>query len=171
MRTLSSNLYNALAGPVQQPALLVEIGFSTPWRATTGATLSWNGQTWARHDIEVAGLRVEALRVSGTVVVGNTVSGIGAMLLNEGAVDRSVRIWAYDAGATSLADVVPLCAEAVGASYELDPQTNEARITLRHRCEHVLGPRTFLTPETFGPMLPAGGALRINGIDLVLDRR
>lgn len=172
MRTLTTALSTALGAPVQQPALLVEIGFSTPWRRTTGAQITWNGRTWLRDDFEVEGLVVEALRISGTVVIGNANSGIAGLLLNEGATDRPIRIWGYDAAATGAGDVVLLCGDAVGSTYRLSPTgPSEARIELRHRCEHVFGPRTWITPDALGPMLPAGAAMKINGIDLVLDRR
>lgn len=167
MRTLTTALQTALGAPVQRPALLVRIDFSTPWRATTDATLTWDAQTWTRADVDVQGLAVEALRIAGTVVIGNADNLIGATLLAEGVTDRRVRIWGYDAAATALADVV-LLADAVGSTYSLTER--EARVALRHRTDHVYGPRTYIGPETLGPLLPAGTVLRINGTDYTLER-
>lgn len=167
MRSLSGALQTALGAPVQQPALLVQIDFTAAWRGTTGAMLTWDGQTWARSDLAVEGLTVDALQIGGTVIVGNADSVIGATLLNEGVTDRRVRVWGYDAAATALADVV-LLADAVGSTYQLTER--EARIVLRHRTDHVYGPRTYIAPEVVGPMLSAGTVLRINGIDYTLER-
>jgi hypothetical protein len=168
MKTLSSALQTALGAPVQRPAVLVEIAFSTVWRGTTGAAITWSGQSWPARDMSMAGLRVDALAVNGSVVIGNTDDAMAALLLNEGIADRPVKIWGYDAAATATADVVLLSGDSVGASFVLTER--EARIDLRHRAELVVGPRTWLTPENFGPMLPAGATLRINGVDYTLSR-
>jgi hypothetical protein len=46
------------------------------------------------------------------------------------------------------------------------------RISLRHRSEFIASPRTYVNPQAgFTNLLPAGTVLRINGIDLRLDRR
>jgi hypothetical protein len=167
MRALTAALQTALGAPVQRPALLVRIDFSTPSRFTTDATLTWDSQTWTRVDLDVQGLLVDALDISGTVVIGNADNVIGALLLNEGSTDKRVRIWGYDAAATALADVV-LLGDAVGSTYSLTER--EARIELRHRTDHVYGPRTYIGSETLGPLLPAGTVLRINGADYTLER-
>jgi hypothetical protein len=167
MRTLSAALQTALGAPVQRPGLFVEIGFSTPLRITTRDTITWNGVSWTRVDMDVQNLNVEALSIRGTVVIGNADNIIGALLLNEGITDRRIRIWGFDAGATALGDVVQL-ADAAGATYGLTER--EARIELRHRTAHVYGPRTYIGPETLGPLLPAGTVLRINGTDYTLER-
>jgi hypothetical protein len=167
MRALTAALQTALGAPVQRPALLVRIDFSAPSRFTSDATLAWDSQTWTRADLDVQGLVVDALEISGTVVIGNADNVIGALLLNEGSTDKRVRIWGYDAAATALADVV-LLGDAVGSTYSLTER--EARIELRHRTDHVYGPRTYIGSETLGPLLTAGTVLRINGADYTLER-
>lgn len=169
MKSLTAALTAALGAPVQQPAALVQIAWSTVWRGTTGAPLTWNGFTWPRRDMDLEGLIVGALDLSGTLVLGNPDDLVGALLLNEGAADVGVQIWAYDAAATGTADVVLIAGAAIGTTYSLSER--EARIALVHRARHLLGPRTWITPEAFGPLLPAGATVRINGSDLTLDRR
>lgn len=169
MKTLSSALSAALGAPVQQPAILVQAGFSTVRRWSSFATTTWNGQTWTKEDIQLDQLQVGALRVSGTLVVGNNDDGIGALVLAEGVQDRAITIWGYDAAATALGDVVWLCT-AVGASAQVG--LRDVRIALRHRSEFMQAPRTFVGPAAgITGLLPAGAALRINGIDYVLERR
>ena len=169
MRTLTTALNNALAAPVQRPAVLVQIAFASTLRMTSNATLSWNGSTWTSTPVSVDGLVVEALRVSGAIVVDNRDGVIGGLILGEGVQDRPISIWGYDAAATATADVVWL-ASCVGASAQVS--ATEARIALRHPCEFTSGPRTFVNAAAgFTNLLPAGAVLRINGIDMRLERR
>jgi len=169
MKTLSSPLSTALSAPVQRPALLVSIGFATVQRYSSGGTLSWNGFTWTAADMRVEGLAVDALRVGGTLVVGNLDDAIGALILSEGIQDKAITIYGYDAAATATADVVWL-ADAVGAGAQLSAR--EARIALRHKSEFTTCPRTYVNASAgFNQLLPAGTVLRINGIDMLLERR
>lgn len=168
MRSLSSPLNTALAAPVQRPAILASIAFSSVQRYSSGGTLSWSGNTWTAADIRVEGLQVEALRVSGTLVIGNLDDAIGALILAQGIQDKAIVIYGYDAAATASGDVVWLC-NAVGASCQLTHR--EARIALRHKSEFVGSPRTFVNSTAgFNQLLPAGTVLRINGIDMRLER-
>lgn len=169
MRTLSSALSTALAAPVQQPAILVEVGFSTPSRWSSFATLAWNGYTWMKEAIEVQGLAVQALTVSGSLVIGNGDDVAAALVLNEGVADRPIRIWGYDAAATALGDVV-LLADAVGAAATI--ATDAVTITLRAPNEFTLAPRTFVNYAAgFAHLLPAGTVLKINGAAYKLGGR
>lgn len=169
MRTLSTPLSNALAAAVQRPGLLVSIGFSTVQRYSSAGTISWNGFTWTAANIRVGELEVGALTVSGTLSIGNLDDAIGTLILAQGIQDKAISIYAFDAAATATADVVWL-ATAVGASAQLS--ATEARIALRHKSEFVNSPRTYVNAAgNFNQLLAAGTALRINGIDLTLERR
>lgn len=168
MKSISTALSAAIGAPVQRPAVLVELGFSPVRRYSSFDTLAWNGQIWTKDDISVDGLEVEALRVAGDLTIGNADGVIASAVLSQGVQDRSIRIWAYDAAATALGDVVWL-ADAVGAGVQI---TNQAvRIQLRHPSELVLSPRTFVGEANFGTLLPAGATLKINGRDYLLARR
>ena len=168
MKALSGPLSAALGAPVQQPALLVEAGFTTVRRWSSFASITWNGHSWAREDVAVEGLEVGALRLAGTLLLGNADDAAGALALAEGVQDRGFRLWGYDAAATGAADVVWL-ADAVGAGAQVGARS--VRIELRHRAEFMLAPRTFVTPEAFGHLLPAGTLLKINGQDFRLARK
>lgn len=170
MKTLSGALSAALNAPVQKPALLVQMDFGTVRRWSSMATVGWNGNTWTARDMQLQGLLVQPLRVAGTLVLGNADDEIGTLVLTEGVQDRRIVIYGYDAAAlTDVADAVWLC-EAVGASAQVD--TREVRITLRHRGEFVQSPRTYVNAAAgFTHLLPADTVLRINGIDMRLERR
>jgi hypothetical protein len=168
MKTLSSALSSALGAPVQRPALLVEAAFATTQRWSSMSNVTWNSQSWTARDMRVEGLAVQALRVSGTLVLGNADDAAGTLVLGEGVQDRLFRIWGYDAAATALADVVWL-ADAVGGSATVTPR--EVRIALRHRSEFVAAPRTLVTPAAgFNTTMAAPTIVRINGIDYRLER-
>lgn len=169
MKWLSTALSTAWAAPVQRPALLVEVGFSTVRRMSSFGTITWNGYTWNATALDVAGLVVLPFEVRGTLALDNRDGVAGALVLSQGSQDRTVRLWGYDAGATGTSDVLWL-ADAVGSVAMVSDTTVE--IQLRHRSEFVQAPRVTCTPEAgFGNMLPAGTVLRINGQDLRLDRR
>jgi hypothetical protein len=168
MRSFTAALIAALGGPVQQPAALVELGFSTPQRWSSFATLSWNALTWTREAIALDGLRVEALRLTGTLTIGNNDDVAAALVLAEGVTDRTVRIWGYDAAATATADVVWLADGVCGGATV---STDAVRIQLRHAAERTLVPRTFVDPATFGPLLPAGSVIKVGGVDYRIERR
>lgn len=168
MKTLSGALSAALGAAVQRPALLVQIGFGTVQRWTSASTMTWAGQTWSARDMRIDGLRVQALQVSGSLILGNADDVAGTLILAEGIQDKAITVWGYDAAATASGDVVWL-ATAVGASAQVDARA--VRIALRHRCEFVASPRARVTPAAgFGHLLPAGTVLRINGQDLRLER-
>lgn len=166
MKTLGGMLSAALGAAVQQPAILVSIGFSEPVRWSSYSTLSWGGYTWNKYDVRLDGLNVDAYRLSGTLAIGNGDDVAAAMVLNEGIQDRSISIWGYDAAAPT--DMVWL-ADAAGGSAQVGAQ--QVLIELRHPCALLLSPRTFVNATSFGPTLPDGAVLRINGQDVRLARR
>lgn len=171
MKTLSAALTTALGAPVQQPGIFVQAAFSTVQRWSSRSTTTWNSQTWnAMPGMSVDSLQVDFLRVEGSLVFTNLDDVLGALLGNEGASDRAITIWGYDAAATATADVVWLC-DAIGSSCQWDERS--ARIQLKHRTEGVPGLRVRAVPGTNGitTMLPAGAVVRINGIDYELGRQ
>lgn len=168
MRTLTTALQTALGGPVQQPAILVEIAFSTTARWSSFSTVTWNSLTWTREAVALESLQAEALRLTGSLVIANQDDAAAALVLNEGVADRSIRIWGYDAAATALSDVVWL-ADAIGGGCRVS--TDSVRIDLRHPAERMLAPRTFVDAAAFGTLLPAGTVIRIGSTDYRLERR
>lgn len=165
MNTIGSLLEAALGRPVQSPAVFVEVALVTTRRWSSFADADWNGATWAARDMEVRDLEVQAYTLSGTLILGNADNVAGALQLNEGFKDRSIRIWGYDASAPS--DVVWFC-DAVGGGVRVGP--NEVVITLRHPCDGLTSPRAVVSDATFGSCLPDGAVIRINGQDLRLER-
>ena len=168
MRTLSTALATALGAPVQTPAVLVQVDFPTARRWSSYADLSWNGQTWARQPLDLQNLVVGPLSLSGTLLLDNRDGQASQLVLGHGVQDRRIELWGYDAAATGLADVVWL-GVAVGGRVGISDTTVE--IALRHRCQHVSGPRQTVSPEAgFGSLLPPGAVVKINGTEMRIAR-
>jgi len=168
VRTLSSAISAALGAPVQRPAILVQMAFATTARWSSGPTVTFSGHTWPASDIAIEGLRVDALRVSGALIVGNTDGVFGAQCIAQGVQDRAIRIWGFDAAATAAPDFVWL-ADCQASATTIG--TRSVRMQLRHRAELATAPRTIIgTAAGFTQRLAAGTVLRIHGIDYRLER-
>ncbi|RZI62325.1 MAG: hypothetical protein EOP37_03205 [Rubrivivax sp.] len=166
MKEVGIALAAALGRPVQRPAVFVEAQFSTVQRWTSGPTTTWNGNVWTSTDLDVQDLLVQAYTLSGSLVLGNSKNEASALVINEGVVDRQFRIWAYDLAAPT--DVVVQCT-ALGGACDVGEQT--LSITLRHPCDGMVSPRTFITAADFGSGLPDGATIRIAGIDYQINRK
>jgi hypothetical protein len=167
MRSLSGILSAALSAPVTRPAVLVQADFATVQRWTSGAARDWDGHSWTAPGMRVEDLAVGTLELTGTLVLANADGSAGTLVLDEGVKDRPFTLWGYDAAAPT--EVVWLGA-AVGARAQVDPR--QVRISLRHRSEYTVSPRTYVgVGAGFNQMLAAGTVLRINGVDVRLDRR
>lgn len=170
MRSLSSALATALGAPVQRPAYLVEIGFATPWRASTYATVMFNSFQWTAADVRLERVSVDVGAVRGTVVVGNHDNAIGALVLAEGVSDKTIKIWGYDAAATAAPDFVQLVDARGGAVPEFS--ATEVQISLRGAAEFLTCPRLMVGPAAgVNTLLPSGAVIKVAGNEYRLDRR
>ena len=115
--------------------------------------------------MDLRDLDVQAFSLTGTLVLGNADNVAGALAVTERFMDKAVRIWGYDAAAP--ADTAWLC-DAIGGGVEIGPL--EVVLTLRHPCDGLTSPRTAVSDAAFGPCLPDGAVIRINGQDLRLER-
>ena len=168
MITLSAALQSAHGGPVQKPAWLVEVGFSAPVYLSSFDTVYFDSKTWTAADVDVSRVRVDATKVAGELSFGNADGAIGALLLTDGATDRRIRIYGYDAGATATADIV-LLAHCVGGEARIG--ATRATIRLRDSAEFTASPRVFVNQAGgFTHLLPAGSTLRLNGQTYKVDR-
>lgn len=165
MKALGSSIAAALGAAVQRPAILVSIAFSPIVRWTSNAQVTWSGATWETQDLDVRDLNVQAYELSGTLVIGNADGAAGALVIAQGATDRLITIWGYDAAAPG--DFVWLC-DAIGGGCEVG--SAEVTLQLRHPCEGLVSPRTFVNTDDFGPCLPDGATVRINGKDMRIAR-
>jgi hypothetical protein len=167
MKSLSSTLATALGAPVTQPAVLVQIDFSTTQRWSSFATRTWGGHTWHRWPLALRNLVVQAYDLSGQLELDNRDDQAAALVLGEGITDRTITLWGYDAAAAS--DDVVWLGSALGGRAVIELE--RVVVDLRHPCDNLLSPRTAVTPGSFGTLLPEAADLVINGQPLQLDRR
>ena len=137
-------------------------------RLSSHGDVTYGGYTWSAYDVDVSRISVDAVRVSGEVVIQNCDDVIGALVLTEGVADRTVQIYGYDAGATATADIVHLITCAGGAASISDDRVS---IGLRSSTEFTASPREFVNAAAgFTYLIPAGTQLRINGQTYKVDR-
>ena len=171
MRSLSSSLSTAFAGPVQRPGWLVSIQFSTSTtRLSSMQDTTYGGQTYYAADVDVSKVSLDQQGgIRGNLVLGNLDDGFGALVLGEGVADRQITITAFDAGAVGTdADFVPI-AVAIGGRARIDPA--KVSIDLRSPVAYVSTPRAFINAaHGFTYLLPAGVEFKIGGQTYKLER-
>lgn len=171
MRTLHASLTAAYGAAVQRPAWLIEVTMASTYRYCSFRQATWDSQTWLKMDVDVNGLRVGAMQVSGSLIFGNADDSFGALALTEGFADKRVRIWGFDATVADPLPVdlpVPVC-DAVGGGVDIGP--DKVRVQLRDATEYLIAPRAIVAPEFgFTQLLPAGRTLTINGISFMIQR-
>lgn len=166
MRTLSTALAAEAALTITSPGYLVELGFSTPVRLSTLGDISWGGHTWlSGYKIEVQGLGW-SLSAQPKIALGNLDLTFGALVLNEGAADKSVKIWAVYAGAPS--DAVALF-DGVADTAEIG---DAVILSLAQRGSRTLySPRRFVGPSSgINHLRPANTRISLGGATYVLQR-
>lgn len=167
MRTLSGTLAAELGLTITRPGYLVEIGFSSVLRLSTLGDVSYGGYVWSAADIKVAGLgRNEQGGNGGQLSLGNADLDYGALILNEGAADRPVRIWSVWAGAPAEAML-----EFDGIGDDAEIGTRVVIRLIQDARRYTYSPRRFINAATgFATLLPAGTKIAIGQQSYILDR-
>lgn len=99
-RSLSGTISTAIALPVTEPGYLVYLGFDTPLRHSTRATLPWGGYMWTGG----LGTRVaEVNEQAATIELRNSDLSASAIVLNTVLADKPCAIYKlYNGDATLL---------------------------------------------------------------------
>jgi hypothetical protein len=97
MRTLTGPTDAATQLTITQPGWLVELGFATLLRLSSRNDQSWGGYTWTGSRIKrLSGLSADGSGgQSGTLELINTDLAYSALVLGEGAADKTVRVWKF----------------------------------------------------------------------------
>ena len=89
-RTLSGTISTAIALPVTEPGYLVYLGFDTPIRHSTRATLTWGGYSWTGG----LGTRVPSVSESeASIELQNSDLSASAIVLNVTLADKPCAIY------------------------------------------------------------------------------
>ena len=170
MKTLSSALLTELGLTVTRPGYLIQLGFSSTLYLSTMGDISWNSFTWSGKNVRVTGLNSDGSASSAaTLALGNTDDSYGALVLNEGASDIAVSVWACYAGATALGDPVLVFSGVIDGA-EID--TRRVVMQLVAQANSTLySPRVFINKSSgFNFLQPAGSKIFFNGETFVLER-
>lgn len=172
MKTLTSALASELGLTVTRPGFFVQIGYSAVLNLSTMGDISWSGQLWSAADVLVSGLGQDGGgSVAGQITLGNADGAYGALVLNEGASDIPVSVWAVYAGATALKDPVQLFAGVTnGASIDVSGHTVSLAL-VGQGSNTLYSPRVFINKASgFNFLQPAGTKIVFGNETFVLER-
>lgn len=170
MRTLSAALLTELGLSVTRPGFLVSLGFSTTLYLSTMGFIAWNGQSWAVANIRISGISQDGSGVARAQIdLGNTDNAYGALVLNEGASEIPVSVWACYAGATAAGDPVQVFS---GVTDGADIDERSVKLAVVSQSNSTLfSPRVFVNRAAgFNFLQPVGTKIFANGQTFVLER-
>ena len=157
MKTLPAELVSLLDDTCTEPFFLVELGFSTPLRLSSGRTVSYDGEIFSSADVELARLSFDANMIaSGAIIVGNTDNAINYWVLHEGISGKPVKVWlTYMIDDTNFAEPV-LVFDGIGDAVRIDHTKTEISIVNKFlRVSH--SPRRRICAASGFNHLPAPG--------------
>lgn len=167
MRTLTFENSQAILKTVTKPGYFVYIGFTPPLRFSTRGSLSWNGHTWGGdHNCTIKSVSDS----KGSISFTNIDNLMSSIILNEGVVDKVIKIWAYDEDAVATPDPV-LIFDGVGDSAELTENTATISLSVKN-AKTLYFPRRFINAETgFTHLTPAGTIITVRSRKITLSGR
>lgn len=168
MRTISSALNTALGKTVTQPGWLVFVNWPTPVRLSSLGTVTYGGQTFSAANVDVSNLRMDGMKVSGSISLGNADNGYGSLVLTYGIAGTQIKVWGFDGDAVASDDDFVFMADAVGGKSKIN--LDKVAIDLRDSTAFVYSPRTYVTAPTFTYLIPAGTILKINDQTFKVER-
>lgn len=170
-RTVSLAAQTALAATITRPISLIEIELSITVRLSSYGSVTWNALAWTGSQrVSVSGLAADGGgKQSGRIEIGNEDLLFGALLLNQSAVDKPVKIWQGDAGALGDNDLT-LVFDGVISSFQVSPESVVIDLTAQG-ARTLFSPRRFIGASAgFNALLPAGTVIRIGNQIYTLER-
>ncbi len=159
-KSVTPALTAEIAKDITLPGYLVEIGFTTPFRASTRGDITWNGSVFITYGFSVD-VNIDAGRsaLGGSITFNNTENAIGTLVLLEGVADRTVKIWQIYGDTPGLYDVVPLLF-GVGDEASIDPTSGRVSVSVMQAGGATLfAPREYITREAGFNQVPATGTI------------
>jgi len=169
MKTLTPALITELALSVTRPGYLVQLGYSAALYLSTMGDISYAGQAWSGANVKLSGISADGAGAGkASITLGNSDGAYGALVLNEGASDIDVVIWAIYAGATTTGDAVQVFSGVTdGADIDAD------KVTLQlasQKNKTLYCPRVFISKPTFNFLQPAGTKIVVGNETFTLER-
>lgn len=168
MKTLTAPMLAELSLTITSPGYLVQIGYGSTLRLSSMGDITYGSATWLAADLKVSGVKQDGKGGnSASMSVGNTDNTYGAIVLNEGASDIPVIIYACYAGAPGEA-VQVFSGVTDGAEISVD----KVQFTLVAQANKTLFcPRVFIAPPVFNFLQPEGTRVPWGSEVFSLDRR
>lgn len=96
-RSPSPGLALELAKDINLPGVLVEIAFTSPWRASSRGDLTFNGVPFNAAGFRISGLSsaVDSSSVSGQLEVDDPQRLLTQQVLSEGVSERRIKAWYF----------------------------------------------------------------------------
>lgn len=165
MRDSTSSTDAALAGPVTEPVILVELGFETVLRYASSQNVTWNGQLWTAG--RLASGRPLDLRatpagnLAGSLALMNHDNTISSLIFSEGARGKSCKIWYLYGTAPYDVDDAQLMFSGLIDGGSINDVVSFDLISTEARDQFV--PRLTFNAELFPHMLPAESEIEWHG--------
>lgn len=158
-RGLDGTQTTAVSDTTTKPYFLVYMGFVTPVRMSTQATISWGGFNWVAADITVS------MSESPTLRIFNEVALFGQVVLTEGTAGRAVKI--YQGYANDSAHPNPLLVfdGEMGQASIADTVTIQCK---RHKPYKT--PRHYVVPPLCNHVPPDGTRFETPKQVIILER-
>jgi hypothetical protein len=169
MKTLTPALITELGLNVTCPGYLVQLGYSATLYLSTMGDISYSGQAWSGANIKLSGISADGAGSNkASLTLGNADGAYGALVLNEGASDIEVVVWACYAGATATGDAVQVFA---GATDGADIDAEKVTLQLAAQKNKTLYcPRVFIAKPIFNFLQPAGTKIVAGNETYTLER-
>jgi hypothetical protein len=150
----------AVAADVTLPGYLVEIGFPSPFRASSRGDVTWSGGIFIASGFTVSGLGGDEV----TLRFFDADVGVTTLILTYGIENLSVKLWGFYAEAPAYDDVFPLFeGRGVGADGNTATGATVVRVGPLAR-ESPYVPRLYATRENgFNWLPPAGKIITFGG--------
>lgn len=127
-RTLPGDVSTEIVKSYVAPAYLIEIGFATPFRQSTGRDIDFGGNTFTEGGVIPESLSWVGNQQSGEIVILNGDSSGTALVLNNRVADVPIKIWkTYVTGPTTNTTPVLLL---VGVGRNARITVDEVRVTV-----------------------------------------
>jgi hypothetical protein len=164
-RDISVSLLADLTAAVTAPGYLLQIDFTSPLRACTRTTLTFQGASFVERGFTVQGLMPSvdsSEAVDGTLTMHDPDAAVEQLVLSEGIEEKRIRVWAYsgDVSYSSQLDLLNpvLLYDGYGSEAQIDPARATVTITLQAaRSLMSVSPRVRMTKETGFTHLPVSG--------------
>lgn len=166
-RPISTAVAAGIVPPITVPRYLVEIDFPSPFRASSGGIINWNGLVFVPFGMKVKGLGSDSTTSAstGSIVFNDLNNALGTLILGQTFGGAPITVWVYygdPAGpgySLGLTDPTEIFSGYGGdAKFDINNGTIEVSMQQANGPGTYI-PRFYLTRENGFSFLPAPGTV------------